>query len=166
MTKEPKRKTKRLHAPEQAEKSIEQRIIEAEQSALAAQANAEAKDFDGPIKWRDRIREIDSTVESLEEERESLIQRLEEEGFKLLRVDGKVMPEQPELDMRDWRNWLPGDFVDVIAGAGGYFIFEAGGIHRISQIDYEDEKCPVEIEELWFSQSELYQLKWHSRPSK
>jgi len=38
---------------------------------------------DGPLQWRDRVTEIDRTVESLEEERASLIQKLADEGFKL-----------------------------------------------------------------------------------
>lgn len=45
-------------------------------------------DADGPHQWRDRIREIDRAVEALEEERVSLIQRLEGEGLQLLQ--GKV----------------------------------------------------------------------------
>lgn len=37
-----------------------------------------------PIEWRDRITEIDRTVEALEEERVSLIQKLADEGFQLI----------------------------------------------------------------------------------
>lgn len=39
---------------------------------------------DGPLQWRDRITEIDRTVESLEKERASLIQKLADEGFALI----------------------------------------------------------------------------------
>jgi len=39
---------------------------------------------DGPLQWRDRVAEIDREVETLEEERASLIQRLADEGFSLI----------------------------------------------------------------------------------
>ena len=38
----------------------------------------------GPLQWRDRMHEIDRTIEALKEERASLIQRLESEGLQLL----------------------------------------------------------------------------------
>lgn len=66
--------------------------------------------IDGPIKWRDRVREIDSTVEALEEERLGLIQRLEDEGFQLIK--GKAEAQE---DMGDWRNWKEGDEVTFVA---------------------------------------------------
>lgn len=43
-----------------------------------------AKYFDGPLQWRDRITEIDRTVEALEEERVSLVRRLADEGLQLI----------------------------------------------------------------------------------
>ena len=39
---------------------------------------------DGPLQWRDRVTEIDRTVEALEEERASLVQKLADEGFALI----------------------------------------------------------------------------------
>lgn len=76
---------------------------------------------DDPRSIRDRIREIDTTVESLEEERASLIQRLEDEGFKLVRVDAKVFPKEPVADMSDWRNWKEGDLVEWIKSSAGFY---------------------------------------------
>lgn len=66
----------RLHKPEQVEPAV---VDNGEQAEMPA-----AKYFDGPLQWRDRIREIDSTVEALEEERVSLVQKLESEGFRLI----------------------------------------------------------------------------------
>lgn len=75
--------------------------------------------IDGPIQWRDRIREIDTIVEALEEERVSLIQRLEDEGFKLIAV--KIAPKEPDEDMSDWRNWRVGDLIERIADDSKYY---------------------------------------------
>jgi hypothetical protein len=52
-----------------------------------------AKYFDGPLQWRDRITEIDWAVEALEEERASLIQNLEDEGFKLIKWESVELPD-------------------------------------------------------------------------
>lgn len=66
------------------------RVIEQDKSADSVDAAPEepempaAKYFDGPLQWRDRITEIDRTVEALEEERASLIQKLADEGFALI----------------------------------------------------------------------------------
>jgi hypothetical protein len=51
---------------------------------------------DGPLQWRDRITEIDWEVEALEEERASLIQKLADEGFKLIKRDAVERVEQIE----------------------------------------------------------------------
>lgn len=95
----------RLHKPEQA---ISDDAVIDLCVACADEEMPAAKYFDGPIQWRDRIREIDSTVESLEEERVSLVQKLEAEGFRLIDpVKAEVETEAvlPAEDMSDWRNW-------------------------------------------------------------
>jgi hypothetical protein len=51
---------------------------------------------DGPLQWRDRITEIDREVESLEEERASLIQKLADEGFKLIKREAVERVERIE----------------------------------------------------------------------
>jgi hypothetical protein len=66
---------------------------------------------DDPRAMRDRIREIDTTVEALEEERASLVQRLADEGFVL----ADPAPKEPDEDMSDWRNWRSGDTVRCVS---------------------------------------------------
>lgn len=63
----------RIHQPDQSNDPVE---VEA--------SAPEAQEIDGPLQWRDRIAEIDRTVEALEEERVSLIQKLADEGFQLI----------------------------------------------------------------------------------
>lgn len=123
-----------------------------------------AQGWAGPIQWRDRITEIDRTVEALEEERVSLVQRLEGEGFALI---GRVV--QPVDDMSDCLNWKKGDKVmanDDSAGFGGGF--HEGGIyvmredctnkdHIIRVVEDDDG-----VENGWGSKF----FKFHSRPSK
>jgi len=51
---------------------------------------------DGPLQWRDRVTEIDRAVEALEEERASLIQKLADEGFKLIKREAVERVERIE----------------------------------------------------------------------
>jgi hypothetical protein len=120
----------RLHKPEQQEESVPD-IYADDASPGIEPVNVEhaepkeqykAADYPGlfivtddPRSMRARIRTIDTTVESLEEERASLVQRLEGEGFKLVRVDAKVLPKEPDADMSDWRNWKRGDRVRCVS---------------------------------------------------
>jgi hypothetical protein len=112
----------RLHKPEQQEESVADVYVgpfKTEVPADSLKMNIEFPSgvihVGGPTAWRDRIRTIDTTVESLEEERASLVQRLEGEGFKLVRVDAKVLPKEPDADMSDWRNWKRGDRVRCVS---------------------------------------------------
>ena len=117
---------------------------------------------EGPIQWRDRITEIDRTVEALEEERVSLVQRLEGEGFRL--IERAVRPAD---DMSDCLNWKKGDKVmanDDSAGGG----FRKGGIYVIREdCTNKDHSIRVVeddygVENGWGSKF----FKFHSRPSK
>jgi hypothetical protein len=56
---------------------------------------------------RDRIREIDITVEALEEERLEAVTALADEGLQLLPIAAAV-------DLQDWRNWQHGDLVKCV----------------------------------------------------
>ena len=91
----------------QKEKSAPEPVKEPEQ----------AIDTPNPIQWRDRVKELDERKLSLDQahakhtadiakEREELIGKLEELGFRLI-----VAPAEEAEDMSDWRNWLPGDVV-------------------------------------------------------
>jgi len=62
-----------------------------------------------PLAWRDRIQKIDIVVQELEEERLSLVQSLEAEGFALINAR-----REPAEDMTDWRNWKEGDLVECV----------------------------------------------------
>ena len=121
-------------------------------------------DSDGPLQWRDRITEIDRIVEALEEERVSLVQRLEGEGFRL--IERAV---QPVEDMSDCLNWKKGDKVmanDDSAGFGGGF--HEGGIYVMREdCTNKDHSIKVVeddngVENGWGSKF----FKFHSRPSK
>ena len=68
----------RLAKPEQ---SPRERIKELHAFAMAVGMGVSVEN---PSQWRDRIREIDITVEALEEERAGLVQQLEDEGFQLI----------------------------------------------------------------------------------
>ena len=89
---------------------------------------------DGPLQWRDRITEIDREVEALEEERESLIQKLADEGLQLLRDFAiKAMEPAGQHDMSDWCNWQIGDFLEVVKKECGHK-FPIGEIVRMKSL--------------------------------
>lgn len=54
-------------------------------------SEAKTDQIDGPIKWRDTVNELDAYIEKFTRERESLINRLAEEGFALLPAMTAVM---------------------------------------------------------------------------
>lgn len=96
----------RLHQPEQPAEPVE---VEAGGPGVTAPN-------DGPLQWRDRVNEIDRTVEALEEERASLIQKLAGEGVKLIKREAVELPDMPDMpDMSDWRNWRKGDIVRCVS---------------------------------------------------
>lgn len=194
----------RLHKPEQVEpsadgytyrtleewtkikqdkaKQIEPAVVDNVEAFNARAEMPAAKYFDGPLQWRDRIREIDSTVEALEEERVSLVQKLEAEGFRLI---GAGKPDnasiasaiadqargyysEPAEDMSDWRNWKAGDLVERISDAHEN-IYKKG--QRYEVIGFK-ERGPMISDEcgegsycVADSEVALARFKWHSRPS-
>ena len=113
--------------------------------------------FDGPLQWRDRIAEIDSTTQALTTERADLVQKLAGEGFALI---GRVV--DPVEDMSDWRNWKVGDLIERVSSkkTSGMPLNEPMEINRI------DEKAPdqpAQVGNGWWPY--LCDVKWHSRPS-
>jgi hypothetical protein len=105
---------------------------------------------------RDRIREIDITVEALEEERVAAVQALANEGLQLLPIAAAV-------DLQDWRNWQHGDLVvcvdeecdpSELTLSRIYTIIESGGRTYIT--DDEGDRMRSCIMEGCF--------KFHSRP--
>lgn len=138
--------------------------------------------IDGPLQWRDRIREIDAeeakrneehrvAIEALEEERLSLVQKLEDEGLRLIE-EKPACDGMPAEDMSDWRNWKVGDFI-VITDK------KAADVHdshtKINEpyeiIEFDDEEgydgiMPVCVQDgeddtFW---PKLPGVRWHSRP--
>jgi hypothetical protein len=114
-----------------------------------------------PLQWRDRIHEIDRTIEALEEERVSLIQRLEAEGLQLLQAKacGSV---QPVDDMSDWRNWKVGDKIECLGHCPGQFtqgaLYKVRALHKHSvSVDLDDNGSDTNG---WGYSN----FKWHSRP--
>jgi hypothetical protein len=128
---------------------------------------AKTDQIEGPIKWRDRIHELDAEVAELnaahtaavevrEEERVSLVRLLEDEGFALI-----VRSSGPVEDMSDWRNWKRGDLITYVHVSGSSFtngkqyklLYLAGGRATIEADDEGDENG-------WL----IEYFKWHSRP--
>lgn len=105
----------RLHQPEQSAESVgvKVEVPVSLPDGYGEVINTTLVEVDGPLQWRDRITEIDREVEALEEERASLIQRLADEGFKLIKRESVELPDMP--DMSDWRNWREGDIVRCVS---------------------------------------------------
>jgi hypothetical protein len=146
----------RLHKPEIQQASVEN--VEAFNAQADITVNMRDPHTENPLIWRDRIREIDATVEALEEERASLVQRLEDEGLQLLPVSAR-----PAEDMSDWRNWKVGDMAEVISTS--LFSSErlsVGDIVPITDIDGEDGTIKAALG-CWGRPGSNY--RFHSRPS-
>lgn len=113
---------------------------------------------DGPLQWRDRVTEIDREVEALEEERESLIQKLADEGFKLIKREAVDFP-----DMSDWRI---GDIMEIIGNQEDHE-FQIGEHVRLRGLINEIGNIPCEYldgHDYWFCKPA--DLKFVSRPTK
>lgn len=82
---------------------------------------------DGPLQWRDRIAEIDRNVEALEEERASLIQKLADEGFKLIKREAVEMP-----DPKDQSTWLEGMEVEIVHSDNGCWADRKGMVGKLT----------------------------------
>lgn len=131
--------------------------------ACADEEMPAAKYFDGPLQWRDRITEIDATTEALEEERASLIQRLEDEGFALIKR--KVEPVMPVEDMSDWRNWRAGDEVICITDKWPN-IYQNGKSYKVKSVEQHQALLFDETGGSCAIGDEVSpNFKWHSRPA-
>lgn len=156
----------RIHKPEEQPETVSEEVMQAgidaaDAGKLTPIADVKARfTTGGPLQWRDRIHEIDRTVEALEEERVSLIQRLEGEGFRLIERINELLTDaaQAHEDMSDWRNWKVGDIVEIIESGG--WANKKGERHAISQID--GSEMPILANGIWY-RAEM--LAYHSRPS-
>ncbi|MGH9968302.1 MAG: hypothetical protein ACREBG_10795 [Pyrinomonadaceae bacterium] len=117
-----------------------------------------------PLQARDRIHEIDRTVEELEEERVSLTQKLSAEGFAL------ILPAvQPVEDMSDWRNWKVVDLIEVHDSVKADC--DDCGVYVLIRKEDEsyDSDMPVKVRPLDDDEDaafwpEIAGIRFHSRP--
>jgi hypothetical protein len=69
--------------------------------------------IDGPIKWRDRIVELEAHEEDIQREIASLHKRLTDEGFQLVRQYPSVSADVP--GSLSYAEWIDGDIVRCVA---------------------------------------------------
>ena len=128
---------------------------------------------DGPLQWRDRITEIDRTVDALVEERASLIQKLADEGFKLIKREAVDMKAQDkpkdEAASLPTHEWQVGDILLACGDCGG-FDFAGELVKIIEIVDGGGVKVATSYEPdyVWyFTETEVEtDLRFHSRPTK
>ena len=123
-----------------------------------------------PLKWRNRIRELDTRRKEVEatyrrqtseitQERESLVQKLAGEGLALVEV-----VVQPVEDMSDPANWRKGDLITFVSGPKGS-VFTIGKQYVFEELCGDGSACVLADDEGdengWF----VEYFKWHSRPA-
>lgn len=141
------------------ENRVTKEMWEAEKAKLSAQNTLV---FD-PIYCRDRIKEIDALVESLEEERVSLVQALEDEGFLL--ISAALISATPTEDMSDWRNWKEGDLVECVSDVvESCERMTVGNLYSVN-IDCGDMVIIDDDNDPMHSVVGSKRIKWHSRPT-
>lgn len=136
-------------------------------------ACAEDEQASDPLVWRDRIYELAAQQEEITEiynrqsseiaaERDSLINRLESEGFRL--IDGPVETATHAEDMSDWRNWKVGDNVRLFDGGCDTSSMPGGEVGVVSAIESDDPRGQyIEVDECYWPMTS--RLSWVSRPS-
>lgn len=135
-----------------------------DQSAVGEIYNAQAIEH-GPLQWRDRIAEIDSTTQDLTTERAELVQKLASEGFALI---GRVV--EPVEDMSDWRNWKEGDLLEMVK-ASDWEEMTNGKLYEFAAPENRDNFAVVddngELRSFHIGSDDFVSgdFKWHSRPS-
>lgn len=163
------------------------RIIEEEKQEMAGpDIYAASEDFrdepisveyqstDGPLDWRDRIREIDAymigekeahkrLIESAETERAELVAKLAAEGLALCGEPIKAI-EQAQ-DMSDPSKWKEGDLIEIIGDDSHKF--EVGEIVRLKVFELDHRSDGHRYEHLdrrdyWWVKHKC--AKFHSRP--
>lgn len=155
----------RLHKP------AEQVVTQQEMTEAFAQAEPQGvflpgkiDQIDGPIKWRDRITEIDATTSALAAERADLVQKLASEGFALIGRINDLLTDaaQKHEDMGDPKNWIEGDLiesvsddrVDISIGVKYQLVDDCDGrLVRFRDNDGDIRDRPADL------------YKFHSRPS-
>lgn len=128
---------------------------------------------DGPLQWRDRITEIDRAVEALEEERASLIQKLADEGFKLIKWDAVELQAQdkPKAGTASVppEEWQVGDILLACGSCGGFdFAGELVTILELVDGGGFEVATSDEPDYGWYFMADEVEtdLRFHSRPTK
>jgi hypothetical protein len=151
----------RLHKPEQQTTKVSELTIEVTTNTegvreVIEDMQMQIDQIDGPIKWRDRITEIDATTQALATERADLVQKLASEGFSLIGRAEEVL--QPVEGMSDWRNWRRGDLIEVSGDSCAI-----DGIFSVDIIERDaDDSMPVRLNGCGWP--EITSMKFHSRP--
>lgn len=117
---------------------------------------AKLEQLEGPLKWRDRITEIDATTQALTAERAELVQKLASEGFAFI---GRAQDALIGLPRDEWK---VGDLVVRVMDG------EESGMPlnepmKITFFDGSDRGQDVEVGGKYFPK--VSSLRWHSRPS-
>jgi len=128
--------------------------------------------IDGPIKWRDRITEIDATTRALTTERAELVQKLAGEGFALIGLINDLLTEaaQKHEDMSDWRNWKVGDLLEMVK-ASEWEGMTNGKLYEFASPENGYNFAVVddggELRSVCIGSNDYVtgDFKWHSRPS-
>jgi hypothetical protein len=136
------------------------------QLVSAAMIGAAIFAYSNPVKWRDRIREIDADFKIMAAERDRLVGELAAEGFALI-----AAAADPVEDMTDWRNWKAGDLIDVIGS--GFDDALPGQRLRVEFVEHPNgQDQPVKLKAItdgyhWpeIKAGNFNLLRWHSRPS-
>jgi len=116
------------------------------------------QEWAGPIQWRDRIREIDATIEAMTAERAELVRKLAGEGFSLIAI-----AVDPVEDMSDWRNWKVGDNIVCVSIEGKHCSeIHIGGIYTYTGNGGFNDGAGDEQK---YALRHGGCFKWHSRPS-
>ena len=130
-------------------------------------------EVDGPLQWRDRITEIDRAVEALEEERASLIQKLSDEGFKLIKREAVELPKQdkPKDEVQSLlpEEWNVGDVLLACGNCGGFdFAGELVTILELVDGGGFEVATAYEPDYGWYFAADEVEtdLRFHSRPAK
>lgn len=119
---------------------------------------------EGPLQWRDRITEIDSTSLALTTERAVLVQKLASEGFALIGRINELLTDaaQKHEDMSDPKNWRNGDIVECIVDHEGYFTAGSRYVVDYMECDWVNIHADDDGDE---NAIRPHKVKFHSRPS-